>query len=99
MPLWWPPDKPPASCGMTLAERSTILRRVAGRVARDAGTGAGGQLGCGKPIRERVSVQRAVSTLEFSSRRKRTGSAAKWCRWMRPGGPRALAMTVREPLG
>lgn len=86
---------------MSLAERAAILRKVAARLAAEAEEFARTIASeSGKPIKEaRVEVERAVSTLEFSSEEARRLAGEVIPMEAAPAGKGRMAITVREPLG
>jgi len=86
---------------MSLAERAAILRKVAARLAAEAEEFARTIASeSGKPIKEaRVEVERAVSTLEFSSEEARRLAGEVVPMEAAPAGKGRMAITVREPLG
>ncbi len=86
---------------MTLDERSTILRKAAGKTAeRREELALAVSSECGKPIKEaRVEVDRAAQTLLFSSEEAHRLRGEVVPMDASPGGKGRWAMTIREPLG
>jgi acyl-CoA reductase-like NAD-dependent aldehyde dehydrogenase len=91
----------PAMREMSLDERSTILRRAYEKLLeRHDEMAMAVSSETGKPIREaRVEVERAASTLLFSSEEAHRLHGEVVPMDAHPGGKGRWAMTVREPVG
>jgi acyl-CoA reductase-like NAD-dependent aldehyde dehydrogenase len=86
---------------MTREERSAVLRRAhQGLIGRREEFARAIASECGKPIREaRVEVDRAASTMLFSSEEAHRLAGEVIPMDAHPGGAGHWAITVREPLG